>query len=79
MSLPGLILAPETRAFGTGVFYSIYYLLMMIAPALAGGLADYMGDVNVAFLLGACMMLLAIMALGAFRQTASSPKATGTS
>ena len=79
VSLPGLILAPETRAFGTGVFYSIYYLLMMIAPALAGGLADYMGDVNVAFLLGACMMLLAIMALGAFRQTASSPKATGTS
>ncbi|MBJ6372723.1 CynX/NimT family MFS transporter [Sedimentitalea arenosa] len=73
VAMPGFILRPETRAFGTGVFYSIYYLLMMIAPALAGGIADHVGDVNVAFVLGSVMMLLAILAHLAFRQTASAP------
>jgi MFS family permease len=73
VAMPGLILSPQTRAFGTGVFYSIYYLLMMIAPALAGGLADHVGDVNVAFVLGSVMMLLAIFSHQAFRQTASAP------
>lgn len=77
VAMPGLILAPEMRAFGTGVFYSIYYMLMMIAPALAGTLADYVGNVSVAFVLGAGMMLLAIFALWAFRQTASLPLGTG--
>ncbi|NEK25108.1 MFS transporter [Sulfitobacter sp. JBTF-M27] len=77
VSMPGLILAPEMRAFGTGVFYSIYYVLMMIAPALAGALADYVGNVSVAFFLGAGMMLLAIFAHWAFRQTASPPQLGG--
>ena len=72
VAMPGLVLSPETRAFGTGVFYSIYYLQMMIAPALAGALADHLGDVNVAFVLGAAMMLVAIIAHWAFQQTASS-------
>lgn len=74
VAMPGLILAPETRAFGTGVFYSIYYVQMMMAPALAGGLADGLGDVRVAFVLGTLMMLIAIIAHWAFLQTASSPQ-----
>jgi MFS family permease len=71
VAMPGLILAPETRAFGTGIFYSMYYLIMMIAPTVAGGLADAMSDVNVAFILGSAMMLVAIIAHWAFQQTAS--------
>lgn len=74
VSMPGLILAPEMRAFGTGVFYSIYYVLMMIAPALAGALADYVVNVSVVFFLGAGMMLLAVFAHWAFRKTASPPQ-----
>ena len=77
VSMPGLILAPEMRTFGTGVFYSMYYVLMMIAPALAGALADYVGNVSVAFVLGCGMMLFAILALWAFRQTASPPQVAG--
>ena len=34
-SLPSAVLSPEGRAFGMGVYFSIYYLLMMAAPALA--------------------------------------------
>lgn len=77
VAMPGLILAPDMRTFGTGVFYSMYYVLMMIAPALAGVLADYVGNVSVAFVLGCGMMLLAILALWAFRQTASPPQVAG--
>jgi len=43
MALPSVILQPEARAFGMGVFYSIYYGLMMIAPMAAGALAIALG------------------------------------
>ncbi len=51
-------------------------MLMMIAPALAGELADRIGDVNVAFILGSVMTVLAILALLAFNRTASSLQAS---
>jgi len=66
VSLPSQVLPPETRAFGMGIFYSIYYLLMMAAPPLAGAIADHLADANVAFHLGAAMMVLAIIALWLF-------------
>ncbi len=74
VAMPGAILAPEARAFGTGIFYSIYYLQMMAAPALAGALAERMGDVRVAFVLGAAMMLMAVIAHWAFGQSTSLPQ-----
>lgn len=74
VAMPGFVLPPEARAFGTGVFYSIYYLLMMIAPALAGAGADSIGDVSIAFVLGSVMMVVAIIALWAFHWTASPPQ-----
>lgn len=73
VAMPGRILRPEARAFGTGVFYAIYYAQMMVAPPLAGALADRLGDVRVAFLLAAAMMALAIPALAVFRLTARPP------
>ncbi|MCV2890715.1 MFS transporter [Ruegeria sp. XHP0148] len=74
VALPSLVLSAEARAFGTGVFYSMYYLIMMIAPTLAGGLSDYLGDVNVAFVLGGGMVFLALIAFWVFRRTVSSPQ-----
>jgi MFS family permease len=71
VAMPGLILAPEARAFGTGAFYSIYYLQTTITPALAGKIADHMDDVDVTFVLGSVMMILAILAHWAFRRTTS--------
>lgn len=46
VTLPSLILPPEARAFGTGVYYSIYYAIVMVAPALAGAIADHTGSVG---------------------------------
>lgn len=73
VAMPGRVLRPEARAFGTGVFYSICYALVMLAPAMAGAIAERMDDVNVALLLGGAMNALAIPALIAFRRTASPP------
>ncbi len=43
MTLPSTILSPESRTFGMGVFFSVYYGTMMIAPRLVGGMADQCG------------------------------------
>ncbi len=72
VALPSRILPVPARAFGTGVFYSIYYVLMMIAPALAGAIADRTGDVNVTFVIGSIMMLLAILSHAGFNRFASA-------
>ncbi len=75
VSMPGYILPPQARAFGTGVFYSIYYVLMMIAPPLAGAIADRLENVNSTFVLGSVLMALAIAMLFAFNRTAAPPPA----
>lgn len=67
MTLPSLVLSPQARSFGMGVFFSIYYGVMMIAPRIAGSMADRAADAGVAFLLGAVMCVGAIVALWLFR------------
>jgi len=75
VALPSAILPPEIRAFAMGVFWSIYYLWMMLAPALVGAAADRAGYTGVAFIMGAVFAGLAIVALGFFRQTHIAPEA----
>ena len=73
VTLPSLILQPQARAFGMGVFYSVYYGLMMAAPTFAGALADRAGNIGVAFVLGAVMLVIAMVALGFFRSAGTAP------
>lgn len=72
VTLPSLILPPEARAFGTGVYYSIYYAIVMLAPALAGAIADQTGSVGSAFITGSVMLFLAMLALGLFRRVCAA-------
>jgi len=69
MTLPSLVLPPESRTFGMGVFFTVYYAVMMVAPRIAGGLADRTGDAAVAFHAGAAMAVAGIVALEAFRRS----------
>ena len=71
VSMPALILKPEARAFGAGVYYSIYYALMMAAPTAAGIIAERVGSTGVAFLLGSLMLVAAMLALGGFRRVSA--------
>ena len=40
MALAGLALRPDARAFGMGVFFTIYYAIQLATPPVAGALLD---------------------------------------
>jgi predicted MFS family arabinose efflux permease len=70
MSLPARVLAPETRAIGMGVFYTVFYATMMLGPAVAGRLAKTTGSAAVAFDLGALAVLACPLLLWLFERIA---------
>ncbi|MCS3729793.1 MFS transporter [Bradyrhizobium betae] len=57
VSLPARVLAPQTRAIGMGVFYTLFYAAMMLGPAVAGRLAKSAGTAAAALDLGALTVL----------------------
>lgn len=73
MSLPSLVLRAETRALGMGVFFTIYYVAFMVAPAIAGWLADQAGTAAAPFILGAVMLAVCLLSLGLFRRDLTRP------
>lgn len=66
MALPTRVLALDQRAKGMGVFYAVYYLIMVIAPIVAGWLATRTGSARLAFQSGALFMALALASFGAY-------------
>jgi predicted MFS family arabinose efflux permease len=44
MALTGEAMAPQRRAFGMGLFFSFYFVLMTLGPPVAGWLFDLSGD-----------------------------------
>jgi MFS family permease len=65
MMLPARALAPETRAFGMGVYWTIYYGGMGALPPLAGWLADASGGrAVVALRIAGAFIVAAIAAVG---------------
>jgi predicted MFS family arabinose efflux permease len=67
MALTGEAMAPDKRAFGMGVFYSAYFLLVAPAPAVAGWLYDWSGDVFIPILFAIAMFILTFAANITFR------------
>lgn len=72
MTLPSAVLSPESRTFGMGLFFTIYYAVMMIAPRLAGDIADRNEDAGLAFVAGAALCLASIVALLFFNRTTAA-------
>ncbi|MFK7751101.1 MAG: CynX/NimT family MFS transporter [Sedimentitalea sp.] len=75
MAMAGQALRPAVRAFGMGVFFTIYYAIMLITPPVAGALLDATGDVQgpiwLAIVLFACVVPLGV----AFQHYKSTPLA----
>ncbi len=44
MALAGMALRPEVRAFGMGVFFTIYYAFALAVPPIAGAMLDATGN-----------------------------------
>ena len=65
---------PESRTFETGVYYSLYYALMMAEHAIAGVIADRTGSIGSAFVFGSLMLIVNMVALVVFRRASSKSR-----
>jgi MFS family permease len=74
MSLPARLLAPQARAVGMGLYFTLFYAFVVAAPILAGSLASRIGTADVAFDLGAVMLVLCLPAYWAFSRFAARAK-----
>lgn len=67
MALPAAVLSARTRAVGMGLFFTLFYAGVVLAPVVAGYLADRTGTAGAAFYLGAALLVACVVALFAFR------------
>jgi MFS family permease len=67
MALTGEAMAPQRRAFGMGVFFSGYFVIMTAAPPIAGWLYDRSGDPYVSVQFAAILFTVASAANWMFR------------
>ncbi|MCB1478493.1 MAG: MFS transporter [Rhodobiaceae bacterium] len=75
MSLPAAMMQPHNRAFGMGVFFTIYYLCIFAGPVVAGTLAETFGNAGVTFSFGAALLVFCGLCLAAFRRLEQRPAA----
>jgi MFS family permease len=66
MTLPARALAPESRAFGMGLYWTIYYAGMAALPPIAGWAADAAGSAAAAFGVSAAFCCCAVAAIAAY-------------
>ena len=63
MSLPAKMLQPGTRAIGMGLFFTGFYVCMMLGPAAAGAIGKWSGSAASALEFGAAMIFACPMLL----------------
>jgi MFS family permease len=73
MSLPAKVLAPANRAMGMGLFFTVYYGAIFLAPLVAGHMAAAEGSAAVTFTLGGVLLLICLGLLLLFRMLAREP------
>jgi predicted MFS family arabinose efflux permease len=73
IALAGHAVAVERRAFGMGVFLTIYYAIITSAPPVAGWIVDKTGAPSGAILFGAALFALVLPATMLFRVIKSKP------
>lgn len=68
MALAGQAVAPERRAFGMGVFFTVYYAIMTASPPVAGLLLDRTGAADSAIRFGVALFALVLPVAVLFRK-----------
>ncbi len=71
MTLPAVALRPSNRAIGMGVYFTWYYALMAVFPALAGLARDLTNNSGTPIVFAAVMLACALAGLFAFRFAAA--------
>ncbi len=67
MALAGQAVAPERRALGMGIFFTIYHAFMTAAPPVAGALFDATGRVGAPLIFGMVLFASVVPATLGFR------------
>jgi len=67
------MLKPATRAIGMGIYYTVYYGIMMLGPIVGGACAKWAGSAAAAFDFGAVMLLACPPLLWVFNRIAARP------
>lgn len=77
VALAGQAVAPERRAFGMGVFFTVFYAIMAASPPVAGWMLDRTGAPEDPIVFGAMLFALVLPAAVLFRllknKTVSAP------
>lgn len=76
MALVGEAMRPEQRAFGMGVFYTIYFAVMMAAPPIAGAILDATGSPSGPIVFAMVLFAAVLPAVFAFRWFKSAAAST---
>lgn len=63
MSLPVRLLPADARPIALGLFYTVFYMAMMVGPGLGGSYATWSGTAGAAFDFGAVMVLFGAVML----------------
>lgn len=69
MSLPARVLDRETRPIGMGLFYTVYYVGMLVGPAIGGRLSVSAGTAHAALDFGVAALLACPLVLWLFHHT----------
>lgn len=72
MSLPSSVLHIENRAVGMGIFFTMFYLVTVLAPWLGSYLAEAIGRTSATFDMGAIMLIACCAALWLFERLAKA-------
>ncbi len=67
MALAGEAMRPEQRAFGMGIFFTVYYAIMLATPPIAGAIFDATGRASGPIMFGAFLFACVVPASLAFR------------
>ena len=68
MSLPARVLGPATRAIGMGIFFTLYYIAMMLGPVIGGACARWTGSAAAALDFGVAALLACPLLLWTFNR-----------
>lgn len=75
MAMAGQALRPQVRAFGMGVFFTIYYAIMLVTPPVAGAILDATGNAQGAMWL-AIVLFASVIPLGMAYQNTKDVRRT---
>lgn len=75
MALAGAAVAPARRAFGMGVFFTVYYAIMAVGPPLAGWIYEQAATAGASLVLGMGLFAFVIPVAVVFRLVQTKDRA----